>query len=116
MATAHRASGTPTLQRSARAGRKRDGISWHSPLTLVVKGDIVPDLRAAGFTRRLEVHIWTRPRCQGALEWKTRFGTDAALYPASLVKTCHGLRALMKSALPLLITTAASGALYLVRV
>jgi hypothetical protein len=32
------------------------------------------------------------------------------------VKTFHGLRALMKSALPLLITTAASGALYLVRV
>src|SRR5437016_6059150 len=56
MATAHRASGTPTLQRSARAGRKRDGISWHSPLTPVVKGDIVLDLRAAGFTRRLEGH------------------------------------------------------------
>lgn len=33
-----------------------------------------------------------------------------------LMKTCHGLRALMNSALPLLITTAASGALYLVRV
>jgi hypothetical protein len=33
-----------------------------------------------------------------------------------LVKTSFGLRALMKSALPLLITTAASGALYLVRV
>jgi len=33
-----------------------------------------------------------------------------------LVKTCHGLRALMKSALPLLITTAASEALYPVRV
>jgi hypothetical protein len=33
-----------------------------------------------------------------------------------VVKTFHGLRALMKSALPLLITTAASEALYLVRV
>jgi hypothetical protein len=33
-----------------------------------------------------------------------------------LVKTCYGLRALMKSALPLLITTAASEALYPVRV
>src|SRR6516165_1978658 len=32
-----------------------------------------------------------------------------------LVKTCHGLRALMKSALPRLITTAASGALSLRR-
>jgi hypothetical protein len=32
------------------------------------------------------------------------------------VKTFHGLRALMKSALPLLITTAASEALYPVRV
>src|SRR6266853_2802225 len=33
-----------------------------------------------------------------------------------LVKTSYGLRALMKSALPLLITTAASRALYLIRV
>jgi len=33
-----------------------------------------------------------------------------------LVKTSHGLRALMQSALPLLITTAASRALYLIRV
>src|SRR2546427_3415578 len=33
-----------------------------------------------------------------------------------LVKTSYGLRALMKSALPLLITTTASWALYLVRV
>jgi hypothetical protein len=32
------------------------------------------------------------------------------------VKTAYGLRALMKSALPLLITTAASRALYLSRV
>src|SRR5713226_1863872 len=32
-----------------------------------------------------------------------------------LVKTSYGLRALMKSALPLLITTAASRALYLIR-
>ena len=81
-----------------------------------MNGEILPDARADRIIRSVEVHIWTRPRCQGTLEWKTRFGTDAALYPASLVKTCHGLRALMKSALPLLITTAASGALYLVRV
>jgi len=33
-----------------------------------------------------------------------------------VVKTSYGLRALMQSALPLLITTAASRALYLVRV
>jgi len=32
------------------------------------------------------------------------------------VKTFYSLRALMQSALPLLITTAASGALYLIRV
>src|SRR5438093_13731642 len=38
MATAYGASGTPTPGRSARAGRKRDGIPWHSPLTQVVKG------------------------------------------------------------------------------
>src|SRR5438309_9862914 len=38
MATAQRASGTPTPGRSARVGRKRDGIPWHSPLTQVVKG------------------------------------------------------------------------------
>src|SRR3989442_14605666 len=38
MATAHRVSGTTTPGRSARAGRKRDGIPWDSPLTQVVKG------------------------------------------------------------------------------
>src|SRR5262249_46250521 len=38
MATAYGASGTTTPGRSARAGRKRDGIPWHSPLTQVVKG------------------------------------------------------------------------------
>src|SRR5438093_11320745 len=38
MATAQRASGTPTPGRSARVGRKRDGIPWDSSLTQVVKG------------------------------------------------------------------------------
>src|SRR4029450_13989031 len=38
MATAYGASGTTPPGRSARAGRKRDGIPWHSPLTEVVKG------------------------------------------------------------------------------
>ena len=38
MATAQRISGTTTPGRSARAGRKRDGIPWHSPFTQVVKG------------------------------------------------------------------------------
>src|SRR5215813_13288939 len=38
MATAQRASGTPTPGRSARVGRKRDGMPWHSPLTQVIKG------------------------------------------------------------------------------
>src|SRR5262245_10412569 len=32
----------------------------------------------AGVIRSREGHIWTRPRCQGTLEWKTRFGTDCS--------------------------------------
>src|SRR5215468_5281137 len=55
MATAHRASGTPTPGRSARAGRKRDGIPWHSPLTEVVKGALYRVFWTAGITRRLQV-------------------------------------------------------------
>src|SRR5215510_4763433 len=81
MATAHRASGTTTLQRSARAGRKRGGIPWQSPLTQMVEESILTGFWVAGITRTLEGHIWTRPRCQGTLEWKTHFGTDAAIYP-----------------------------------
>src|SRR5437660_2946714 len=55
MATAHRASGTPTPGRSARAGRKRDGIPGHSPLTEVVKRALYRIFGTAGITRRLQV-------------------------------------------------------------
>src|SRR5262245_47895659 len=55
MATAHRVSGTPTPGRSARAGRKRDGIPWHSPLAEVVKGALYRGFWTPGITRRLQV-------------------------------------------------------------
>src|SRR5262249_223360 len=55
MATAHRVSGTPTPGRSARAGRKRDGIPWHSPLAEVVKGALYRVFWTPGITRRLQV-------------------------------------------------------------
>src|SRR5262249_9761135 len=63
----------------------------------------------------LQGHIWTRPRCQGALEWTNTLRDRCRHISGLLVKTSHGLRALMKSALPRLITTAASGALSLHR-
>src|SRR5439155_3042996 len=69
----------------------------------------------AGITRTLEVHIWTRLRCQGVLEWTNTLRYRCSHISGLLVKTSYGLRALMKSALPHLITTAASGALYLRR-
>src|SRR5215475_11267866 len=115
MTTAHRVSGTTTLQRSARAGRKRGGIPWQSPLTQMVEESILTGFWVAGITRTLEGHIWTRPRCQGALEWKNTLRDRCSHIFGLLVKTSHGLRALMKSALPRLITTTASGALSLRR-
>src|SRR5437879_4613946 len=39
--------------------------------------------RSRRITRTIEVHIWTRPRCQGFSNGPTRFGTDAVIYPAS---------------------------------
>jgi hypothetical protein len=68
-----------------------------------------------GMTRMLLVHIWTRSRCQGALEWTNTLRDRCSHISGLLVKTSPGLRALMKSALPRLITTAASRALYLRR-
>src|SRR5215831_9356508 len=62
-----------------------------------------------------EGHIWTRPRCQGALEWTNTLRDRCSHISGLVVKTSHGLRALMQSALPRLITTAASGALSLRR-
>src|SRR6266852_131916 len=77
---------------------------------------ILPDFRGTGSTRKLEVHIWTRPRCQGGCKLKNTLRDRCSHISGLLVKTFYGLRALMKSALPLLITTAASRALYLSRV
>ena len=76
---------------------------------------ILPGFQVAGISRRLEVHIWTRPRCQGALEWTNTLRDRCNHISGLLVKTSHGLRALMQSALPRLITTTASQALYLRR-
>src|SRR5882724_8176896 len=56
-----------------------------------------------------------RPRCQGALEWNNTLQDRCSHISGLLVKTFQSLRALMKSALPHLITTAASRALYLRR-
>src|SRR4029453_11849026 len=66
-------------------------------------------------TRTIEVHIWTRPRCQGALGWNNTLRDRCGHISGLLGKTFYGLRALMKSALPRLITTTASRALYLRR-
>src|SRR5712691_7635759 len=65
--------------------------------------------------RKIQVHIWTRPRCQGGCKLKNTLRDRCSHISGLLVKTFYGLRALMKSALPLLITTAASRALYLSR-
>jgi hypothetical protein len=61
------------------------------------------------------VLIWTRPRCQGALGWNNTLRDRCSHISGLLVKTFQSLRALMKSALPRLITTTASRALYLRR-
>src|SRR5262249_49752048 len=37
--------------------------------TQVVKWGYFTCCAGDGITRRLQVHIWTRPRCQGAREW-----------------------------------------------
>src|SRR5712664_1425896 len=76
---------------------------------------ILPGFSGYRITRRIEVHIWTRPRCQGALEWNNTFRDRCSHISGLLGKTFYGLRALMKSALPRLITTTASRALYLRR-
>jgi hypothetical protein len=73
-----------------------------------------PD-RSSRISRRAQVHIWTRSPCQGALEWTNALRDRCSHISGLLVKAAHSLRALMKSALPLLITTAASEALYLRR-
>src|SRR5215831_8057583 len=67
------------------------------------------------FIRSQKVHIWTRPRCQGAREWTNTLRDRGSHISGLWVKTFHSLRALMKSALPRLITTTASRALYLRR-
>src|SRR5262249_39700841 len=76
---------------------------------------ILPGFQAAGISRGLEVHIWTRPRCQGAREWNNTLRDRCSHISGLWVKPFHSLRALMKSALPRLITTTASRALSLRR-
>src|SRR5262249_16560854 len=82
---------------------------------MVSWGAIVPDSWISRITRSQLVHIWTRPRCQGAFEWTNTLRDRCSHISGLVVKTFSGLRALMKSALPRLITTAASGALSLRR-
>src|SRR5215467_7653335 len=82
---------------------------------MVVKWGHYTRFTGYGITRTIEVHIWTRPRCQGALEWTNTLRDRCSHISGLLVKTSHGLRALMQSALPRLITTAASRALSLRR-
>src|SRR5712671_8175226 len=72
--------------------------------------------RSRSILRTAQVHIWTRPRCQGGCKLKNTLRDRCSHISGLLVKTFYGLRALMKSALPLLITTAASRALSLIRV
>ena len=55
------------------------------------------------------------PALSRALEWNNTLRDRCSHISGLLVKTFHSLRALMKSALPHLITTAASRALYLRR-
>ena len=55
------------------------------------------------------------PALSRALEWNITLRDRCSPISGLLVKTCHGLRALMQSALPHLITTAASRALSLRR-
>src|SRR5438105_874308 len=79
------------------------------------------DLPAAGrqhLLHRLQgaKHIWTRPRCQGGCKLKKHASGQMQPYIRPLGEDRLCLRALMQSALPLLITTAASRALYLIRV
>ena len=97
-------------------GSKRDVESWHMLLTQWGKETILPDFGAVRIIRSGQVHIWTRPRCQGGFKLKNTLRDRCRHISGLLVQTSYGLRALMQSALPLLITTAASRALYLIRV
>src|SRR5215813_507421 len=87
-------------------------LSW---LGLAMRGSQAEYVGLCRDATRLEVHIWTRPRCQGGCTFKNTLRDRCSHISGLLVKTSHGLRALMKSALPRLITTAASGALSLRR-
>src|SRR5262249_26559649 len=94
--------------------KKEMGDHGKTPSSRWRNEGILPGFQAVGISRRLEVDIWTRPRCQGALEWKHASG-QMQPYIRPLGEGSSYLRALMKSAPPRLITTAASGALSLRR-
>jgi hypothetical protein len=115
-ATGHAARNTARPGQPARADKTKGLRPWWWPLRQWYHEGIVPVFRSAGIIRSLKVHIWTRPRCQGAREWNNTLRDRCSHISGLLVKTFHSLRALMKSALPRLITTAASRALYLRRV
>src|SRR5262249_12318830 len=130
-APAEETRGPPSAQERARGARRRTGADGVSPRVIETSHGLT-GLRTAhaepqrwhttcaetvvfeGF-HTLQGHIWTRPCCQGALEWTNTLRDRCSHISGLWVKTSHGLRALMKSALPRLITTAASGALSLHR-
>ena len=103
-------------QDEAHPGRvDKGGASSHGPLPWWCRGTMFPGCQATGMISSAQVHIWTRSPCQGALEWTNTLRDRCSHISGLVVKTAYGLGALMKSALPRLITTAASGALYLRR-
>src|SRR5256885_11599058 len=63
------------------------------------------------FDYTLEVHIWTRPRCQGGCEVLNTVRDRCRPIAGLVVQTSYGLRALRHSALPRLSTPAAARAL-----
>jgi len=74
---------TTTAGRGSPMASRREVDSLHGPRTSWWRRTMLLGCQATGVIRSDQVPIWTRPRCQGTLEWTTRFGTDAAIYPAS---------------------------------
>src|SRR5713101_4916323 len=95
--------------------KKEMGDHGKTPSSRWRNEGILPGFQAVGMSRRLEVHIWTPCAVKGHSNGK-HTSEQMQPYIRPLGEDIRGLRALMKSALPLLITTAASWALYLVRV
>ena len=82
MATPKRAGETPTPERSARAGRKRGWLSWHSPLTQVVKGGLY---RIGG---RSELPAGYRYKTEWLIahEFQDSWGAEMALALLALIR------------------------------